>query len=513
MADDTLTGQYSVVAEFLAGYTPAWLASDTLNKARVASYSFYDNLYWNDAGGFRLTLRGDEEFPVYVPSARRIINTFNRYVAKGLSLAITGDTPDQVQAAQTAFDVLFKRERFISQFNHGKRSMLVRGDMVMGIFADPLRPEGARISIETIHPASYFPVPDPNNKKKITGQRIVELVHIGDKDYIKVQRWIKSTDPEHPAYNPETPDYEADIAYDDIIWETESWDDPEKRKQYQVVTALDLLPGIKTLPLYHFPNNKEQDNLFGTSDLKGLERIFLAINQTATDEDVAIAMAGLGLYVADASPVDAEGNATDWVLGPKRVVEMPRGGEFKRISGVATVEPSQGHMDWLQSQAESTLGISDVALGSADVSVAESGIALALRMAPLLDAATARDEEVTDVLVQMFHDLKLYWFPVYERLNLGDDVTGALVMPVFADKLPRDRAAELAVLADLFLQQVIPIQLYWEKLRDLGIDIPNDADMIKMFAEAETFMPSADPQGDRLNAEAGGVTPSDGGLG
>jgi len=511
MAENALTGQYSIIATYLTGYAPSWLSSDTFNSARIASYSFYDALYWNDAGGFRMTIRGDEEFPVYVPSARRIINTFNRYVARKMSVNVEGQTADQVNLAKQAFDVLFKRERFFSQFEHSKRMGLIKGDWVFGIFADPNKPDLARISIEDIDPARYFPIVDPENNKITWGQSLVEQVHIGDKDYIKIQRWIKAIHPEHPNYNEETPVYDADIAYDDIVWQMESWDDPTKRKTFQVNVALDVLPGIKTLPLYHFANNKDPNNIYGTSDLKGLERIFLDINQTATDESVAIAMAGLGLYVSDSSPVDEEGNATDWVLGPKRVVEVPRDGKFERISGIASVEPTQGHMDWLQSQAESVLGISDVALGQVDVTLAESGIALAIRMGPLLDAADQRDQEITDILTQMFHDLKLYWFPVYERINLGDDLTGAVITPVFGQKLPTNIKEEYDRLAQLFLDGVIPVQIYWEKLRALGVDLPEDAEMARLFAEAQLLV---DPAGARLEEEANAedVTEDDGGL-
>jgi hypothetical protein len=280
----------------------------------------------------------------------------------------------------------------------------------------------------------------------------------------------------------------------------ENWNDPLKRKVFAVNTALDLLPGMKTLPLYHFANNKDPDNIFGTSDLRGLERIFLDINQTATDESVAVAMAGLGLYVSDSSPVDAEGNLTDWVLGPKRVVETRPGGKFERVSGIASVEPTQGHMDWLQAQAESVLGISDVALGQVDVTLAESGIALAIRMGPLLDAANQRDQEIKDILIQMFHDLKTYWFPIYERINMGDAVTGAIIEPVFGPKLPTNVKENLDRLAQLFLDGVIPIQIYWKKLREYGIDLPEDAELTRMFAESQAMV---DPAGARLTEEGG----------
>jgi hypothetical protein len=514
MADDSLTGQYSVVASFLAGYIPSWLSGDPLNAARIASYAFYDNLYWNDAGGFRMTIRGDEEFPVYVPSARRIVNTFNRYVARNMSIDIRGENADQVEAAKLAFEVLFKREAFYSNFKHSKRLGLIKGDMVIGIFADPFKPDLERISLVDVDPAKFFPIVDPDDSKKIWGQRIIEQVKVGDKNYIHIQRWIKSTHPEHPSYNEEAPDYEADIAFDQVLWEMESWDDPEKRKTFRVDTPLEPLPGIKTLPLYHFANNKDPNNIYGTSDLKGLERIFLDINQTATDESVAIAMAGLGVYVSDSSPVDSDGAATDWVLGPKRVVEVPVGGKFDRVSGVASVDPTQGHMDWMQAQAESVLGISDVALGQVDVTLAESGIALQIRMGPLLDASADRDGEIADKLIQMFHDLKT-WFAVYERINLGDSLTGAIIEPVFGQKLPTNNKEEMDRLAQLFLDNVIPIQVYWEKLRALGVELPDDADMGKMFEEAQALV---DPEGARLAAEGAddgseGVTENDGELG
>lgn len=505
MADDTLTGQYSVVANFLAGYAPTWLAADAFNTARIASYKFYENLYWNDVGGFKLTLRGDEEFPVYIPSARRVINTINRYVAKGLNISVESSTPATAEAAKLAYYKLFARERFFSTFAKHKKLGLVRGDWVFGIFADPLKVEGTRISLKYIDPARYFPIPNPNDQDDLWGQSLIEAVAIGDKVYIHVQRWLKPAHPDHPN----TGSLDAPIAYEDVTFEQENWQDPEKRKTFAAETDVPLatLDGILSLPLYHFRNDWQPGNLYGTSDLKGLERIFLAINQTATDEDVAIAMAGLGLYVSDSQPVDADGNDTDWVLGPKRVVEIPRGGEFKRVSGVASIEPSQGHMDWLQSQAESVMGISDVALGQANVDTAESGIALALRMAPLLDAATERDQEISDVLLQMFYDLKT-WFSVYEGINLGDETTGAIISPIFAPKLPKNEKEELDRLAQLHMDGIISLDFYWQEMIKLGYEI----NIEELRKQIEDERATIDPTGDRLDQEAAadGVT-DDGG--
>jgi hypothetical protein len=498
MADSNIQGQYSLVAPFLTSFMPSWLSGNTVEQARIASYTLYENLYWNDAGGFRMVVRGDEEFPVYIPTARRIIKTLVRYIGRGWGYSIVGGDSTQQQAAQLAYDTLFKRERFYSLYNQQKRMGLIRGDWVFGLFADPNKPETRRISIVDVHPGKFFPIYKDGDTRSVLGQRIIEPITVGDKTYIRVQRWLKSTHPDHPSYNETAPDYEAPIAHDDTTFETESWDDPAKRKTFQVTTPTELLDGILTLPMYHIKNDAQPGEGYGTSDLKGLERIMFAVNQTATDEDTAIAMAGLGMYTADSSPVDDDGNATDWMIGPKRVVETPQGGKFERVSGVASVEPSQSHADWLQKQAESVFGISDVALGQVDVSVAESGIALALRMGPLLDEANERDQEIRDVLDQFLHDLK-QWFLVYEGVNLGDDVTGVVLESVFEEKLPEDKKAQMDRLQQLFLDGVIPMPFYWQALRDLGLELPDDATLTQMFADQQS---ATDPQGARLAQEA-----------
>ena len=54
-----------------------------------------------------------------------------------------------------------------------------------------------------------------------------------------------------------------------------------------------------------------------------------------------------------------DGNDVEWQLGPSRVVEVGNGKKFARVTGVQSVEQSQGHIDGLNDTAESTLGIND----------------------------------------------------------------------------------------------------------------------------------------------------------
>lgn len=508
MASDNRTGQYSAVATFLTAYIPGWLPLD--EGLRVASYKFYDDLYWNDVGNFQLTIRGDEDYPVYVPSARRVINTFARYTARGVKYSITATASSEQEIAELAFSTLFRRERFWTKFHTEKKRGATRGDWVIMIIGDAGAPEGRRLSIKTVDPSKYFVLFNPEDKAEKWGCAIIELVPIGDKSYVKVQRWLKPTHPDHLEYNPDPEAVVADmvpISYESVIYEQENWNDPLKRKTFRILSPLALLPGITALPLYHFRTNVDEDAPYGVSDLRGIERIFLAINQTATDQDVSLAMAGLGMYVSDSSPVDAAGQSTDWVLGPKRVVEVPKDGKFDRVSGTGSVQPSLDHIEFLQGQAESLQGINDIALGDVEVSVAESGIALSLRMGPILDASADRDLEIGDILTQFFFDLK-QWFLIYERINLPTTE----ILPIFPDKLPVDIDKRLEQIQTLWTNGLVSKEWVWDELIKLGLDI-DPATMMSQLEAGGGF--SEDPEGDRLAQEAEpddtAVTADDGG--
>lgn len=497
------SGQYSALAPYLTAFVPGWLPAE--DGLRVASYAFYDALYWNDYGGFQLTIRGDEEFPVYVPSSRRIINTFARYVARDADYQVISGSSSERDIATATLDALFRRERFWTTFHAEKKRGSTRGDWAWMIVGDASKVgTGAALSIKSVDPSKYFALTNPEDKSDKWGCALIELVAVGDKSYVKVQRWLKVVHPDHPNFVEPQPGEQAasasggnlaPVAYEVVLYEQENWTDPEKRKTFRVDRELALLDGITALPVYHIRSNTDNQEPYGVSDLRGIERIFLAVNQTATDQDVALAMAGLGLYTADSTPVNADGEITDWVLGPKRVVEVPQDGKFQRVSGVASVQPSIEHMDWLQSQAESLFGINDIALGDAEVAVAESGIALALRMGPLLDACSDRDREIGDVLTNFFYDLK-QWLLIYERVNLPTSE----ILPVFPDKLPVDIDKRLEQYINMLINGIVDVQWVLEQLQTLGLDIDPAEVLGRLQAAGGTE--SEDPNADRLNEEA-----------
>lgn len=484
---------YSSAMRFVApSARPTWV--NPVDQERLASYDLYDDLYWNNPDSFQLMLRGSDDKPIYIPSAKRIVNTMSRYVARGFGFAIdetTEATPEQRLAVTVAFGELFKREDFISKFHSEKKCGIRRGDWLFYIYANPLKAEGTRISIKGLDPRTYFPIEATDDPDRIIGQQIVEQIREGDTNLLRVQRWLKWEHPEHPQTgNPTAP-----ISYDVRVMEITGWESDADRVIVRVDQPPILLgPLLTSLPIYHIKNQPEQGNPFGSSEIRGLESIIAGINQSASDEDLSLAMAGLGLYWTDSgAPVDEDGEETDWVLGPKRVVEVGDGKTFGRVPGITTVEPFQDHIAMLKRSSDETLGISDVALGQVDTTVAESGIALTLRMGPIIDAAEETDSHILGVMNQMFHDLRTMWFPSYESA-LPDVPVIAVVGP----KLPRDKDKDFDRLNGLHLDGVIPTDVFVDLLRrDFGFDFPED--MVSPVAEAQQA------QG-RLQQEAEGAT-------
>lgn len=504
MADST---PYSTAKEFFGGSLPQWLNS--YDAERLASYKLYKDIYDGNPGTFTVMLRGGTDRPIYIPSAKQIINTMGRYVGRGWGFSVdpsAGSESEQATAIQ-AFGDLFNREKMLAQFASNKRSGLILGDWAWYIVANPLKQEGRRISVRSIDPGMVFPIHDPDDLDSQIGVDLIEQTQLPDgKTYIKRQRYLK---PSHPLH-PNAGSFDAPVAYESLILDTKDWEDPKKAKKVKTLVPMQLLPAqITALPVYHLRNNVEPGNPFGSSELRGLERLLAAVNQAITDEDLSLAMAGLGMYATDGgAPVNDAGDEVDWDLGPGRVVEVGAGRSFTRVSGVASVSPSQDHLGYLEKQMFRTSGISDVALGQVDVSVAESGIALALRMGPLIDAAEEKDLEVTGVMNQFLFDLRS-WFAAYEGLNL--DNVG--VASSLGEKLPVDRAARFKELMDLLAGGLVDKEYCLDALtKEFGYQFPANM-LARLDAAAQQAAALADPYADRLANPDGEQEPANDELG
>lgn len=481
---------YSTVRS-LMGALPTWI-SDDLDKERIQSYQIYEQIYWGIPETFKLTARGAENRPIYVPTGRTIVDTTHRYTATGFGISVDLRTAGEasasadVQALTLAMDDLFTRERFKSKMNGNKRYGLIRGDWLWHIVGDDTKMQGSRISIYALDPASYFPIWDEDDLDKIVGCHIVDTyVDAKGDQFIKRLTYRKT----------ET----GSITSEAALFELDNWQGPEAKPKTILKPPMELPPSITALPVYHIKNFDEPANPFGSSELRGLERIIAAVNQTISDEELALALEGLGVYATDApAPVNDDGEETDWVLGPGRVVEVPSGNKFERISGVTSVKASQDHIAFLLQMMREASGTPDVAIGKVDVAVAESGISLMLQMAPMLAKVEEKDQLVIDTHDQMWFDLVNGWFPGYESTSFGD----ARVKSRMGDKLPVDRAAKFTELNDMLDKKVISVSFYRAEAAKLGYVFPDNMDAEIVASTRAISEATADPFGSRLTDEA-----------
>lgn len=480
---------YATGRVLFGGVAKPSFISDSLEIERLQSYALYEQIYWNSPDIFKLTMRGTNSNPVYVPSGRTIVDTSNRYTANNFALNIksktgTTDTNDVI-AARMAMSDLFARERFLAKFLGAKRYCQIQGDWIWHITADPLKPVGTRLTLTTLDPSMYFPIRDPDNVEKITGVMLAEEVEENGNAAIRRLMYSKSVTTT------------VTILVQEDIMEVEDWQDVAATP-VRVVRASTALPvEITSIPVYHTKNFEEPNNPFGSSELRGLETVMAAINQTMSDEELALALEGIGQYVTDAPrPIDPRTKQqTNWVLGPGSVNHIPPGNKFDRVGGVTSVAAYGDHYDRLWNAAKWASASPDIAVGTVDVTIAESGIALALQMSPILAKAGEKDELIISTHNQMFFDILTMWYPAYEETTFNEVAVECLV----GDKLPIDRAARFAELNDMLDRKVIDTVYYRSEAAKLGYVFPEDIGA-RVIAEGTALRP-VDPTLDRVNSE------------
>lgn len=474
---------------------PAFI-SDSLEIERLQSYLLYEQIYWNAPEIFKLSMRGTNNLPVYVPSGRTIVDTSNRYTANNFALNIhskTGptDTTDVI-AARMAISDLFARERFLAKFLGAKRYCQIQGDWIWHITADPLKPVGTRLTAITLDPSMYFPIRDPDNVEKITGVMLVQTVTENGDTAIRRLMYTKVVATS------------VTIMVQEDIMKMDEWQDIDAAPIRVIKAATALPPEITAIPVYHTKNFEEPNNPFGSSELRGLETVMAALNQTMSDEELALALEGIGQYVTDAPhPVDpVTKKQVAWQLGPGSVNHVPQGHKFDRVGGVTSVAAYGDHYDRLWNAAKWASASPDIAIGTVDVTIAESGIALALQMSPILAKAGEKDELITATHNQMFFDILTMWYPAYEETTFNEISTECLV----GDKLPIDRAARFTELNDMLDRGVIDTVYYREEAAKLGYVFPSDIGA-RVVAERKVLAP-VDPFADRVNTDLNANDPN-----
>lgn len=514
MAERGPFGKYSSLTTYITE-KPGWVPA--AHQDRIASYQLYTEIYWSHvATQYKIMNRGldSADEPVYVPSSRIMIETINRYVAPKLTFSVVPlEGAEQVSDEQTmlnakaAFAKLFARERFASRYAANKREGLIKADWLWHIVADETKPEGARISLLTVKPENYFPVFEDETVQggdpdKMVAVLLAELVQVGDEQQVRVQRYDKLED--------------GTIQSSLQMWKTDEWfkwryDDEDKQPLAVLSPPTPLPAQITTFPVYHIPNTGEVGEDFGSSEMRGLEVLQAALNQSMTDEDLSLALIGLGLFATDeaGSPLNERGEPVPWYISPGAVLENAKG--LRRVEGLNTLVPYTEHVNRLEGYLGDATGATDAARGRIEVAEAESGIALRLRLAPTLARAEEKDQIILDVHGQMFYDLAQMWFPAFEGINMAN----VSVVPVLGDKLPVDRSAEVRLMSELVLANILSTgsaRRYLEAKGFAGLFDVREGDLVLAEKVGMAAAESGGALEDRAAQEQAGDNPPDGGL-
>lgn len=489
----------------LFGKAPEHVIADA-DKARLQAYALYEKIYRNEPRTFELQQYGQNADPIYLPSPKKIIEASNRFLAVDWNYVIDPDlgTPDEQKAMGDLFSQLWRRERMISKFNTQKRYGLVWADAIWHIYADPRKPAGHRVSIKEVHPSHYFPILDPLDNERIIGVHLVDFV----RDPREKDPLTKKTVVRRQTYRKfEAPNGTIRITsetgtYEQIAWDDRNMLEKNLKKVSQIEQEHDLDPKITSIPVYHIANKRMPGSIFGDSQLAGIERIFAAANQSISDEELTLVTQGLGMfYTTSGPPKNADGTTGAWDLGPGQMVEVSPEDKVGRLTGVTSVAPMLEHIKFMLEEATSSVGLSDIAMGRVNVTVAESGISLFLQLAPLLASNKEQEDEMLPVYDNMWYDLKTGWFPTYEQTNPETPVE---ITTYVGDPMPVNKDAEITRIVTLVTAQLMSLDEARTKLVQLGVEIDlKTTDAASIIAEAAALSTAkfGDPFNNRYNTE------------
>jgi hypothetical protein len=170
---------------------------------------------------------------------------------------------------------------------------------------------------------------------------------------------------------------------------------------------------------------------------------------------------------------------------------------------VGDIKPYADHYNILIEALRQAAATPDVAVGTVDVQIAQSGIALALQYLPITAKVDKKNDLIIDAHTQMMFDLTNGWYPAYEATTFTDVRVEALV----GSAVPVDRAERVSELNDMLAGKVIDTQYYRDEMTKLGYVFPTD---IQKRIDAEQQTAAANTAAafgtTALNTNAGGAT-------
>jgi len=96
--------------------------TNAMDKLRLQAYDLYENLYLNSTQTLKLVLRGDEQFPILMPSGKKIVEATNRFLGVNVDFLVdTGGDEGTRLDVQAWWGDFWKRESIAAKFASNKR--------------------------------------------------------------------------------------------------------------------------------------------------------------------------------------------------------------------------------------------------------------------------------------------------------------------------------------------------------------------------------------------------------
>ena len=379
-----------------------------------------------------------------------------------------------------------EREEFYSRFHIAKHGGCIRGDFCFHMTADPNKPAGKRISLNSVHPGKVVRKFDDDNGDHVTEAWICEPYTDPDNEEQNLVRrlhyWYEegsvstnTGDPDEPV----PPDLElAQEGQMRYVWSEEEilvndntlWSDDED--VYQVLNSPGRLPEeINHIPIFWFKNIAMDGQPYGSSDLRGLERLFRGVSQQVTDLNIAMALDGLGQYVTDAPPpANPDGSESTWTIEPGQVQQVPNGNFFKRVEGVGSVQPMLDTIGYAENQINQAAGLSAVSMGDVPPATANDPMALAINFMPTLSKIQERD----NIGVAKVKHIFWMWTLFREAYENKTWPAKLKILVQIGEKLPQDRTARVNELNNMLDRDIISRAYYRQEMTLLGYEFPDD---------------------------------------
>jgi hypothetical protein len=138
------------------------------------------------------------------------------------------------------------------------------------------------------------------------------------------------------------------------------------------------------------------------------------------------------------------------------------------------VIPYQDHISYLHEQLDLGSGTPAIAKGDVDVQVAESGVALAIRMGPMMARVSEKEQDITDVTSNMMYDLRK-WAQAYEP-TVRSVMEEIRWIPTYGEKIPINRKQRFQEIMQLVENKMVSRKWAKAELVKIGFDLPDSYD-------------------------------------